>query len=119
MELKDFISASMEGIADGIIEANLKLSGKGFIVSPSAHRINDRLETPIPLVQNIEFNLLVEESSGANIDNKLSIKVLSGGVNTKIEGKQSSTLSFRIPVVYPQFHFLLSEIKIEEFQKQD
>ena len=32
MELKDFITASLENIADGIIESNIKLLNKGFIV---------------------------------------------------------------------------------------
>lgn len=39
MELKDFIAASLEGIADGIIESSIRLSDKGFIVSPSIVRV--------------------------------------------------------------------------------
>jgi hypothetical protein len=113
MELKDFIAASLESIADGIIESSIRLSDKGFIVSPSIMRVNDRSTEPIPLVHDIEFNVFVEESNEVKGEGKAGIKVFSAGINSKKEGKQGTSLSFKIPVIYPQNYFLLSEKMFE------
>lgn len=109
MELKDFIAASLEGIADGIIESSIRLSDKGFIVSPSIRRVNDRSTEHISLVHDIEFNVFVEESNEIKGEGKAGIQVFSAGINNKKEGKQGTSLSFKIPVIYPQNYFLLSE----------
>lgn len=119
MELKDFISASLEGIADGIIESNIKLSDKGFIVSPSIRRLNDRFEQSVPIVHDVEFNVFVEESNENEKAGKTYIKVFSAGINTKKEGKQGTSLSFKIPVIYPQNYFLLSEKTFEHLDDKD
>lgn len=74
MELKDFIAASLEGIADGIIESSIRLSDKGFIVSPSIGRVNDRSTEHISLVHDIEFNVFVEESNEIKGEGKLEYK---------------------------------------------
>ena len=108
MELKDFITASLENIADGIIESNIKLLNKGFIVSPSASRVNDRTTHQIPLVQDIRFNVYVEENNETNVSGKGGLRVLSAGMNAKTEGKYGNSLSFSIPVIYPQNYFLLN-----------
>ena len=76
MELKDFITASLENIADGIIESNIKLLNNG-------------------------------------------LRVLSAGMNAKTEGKYGNSLSFSIPVIYPQNYFLLSEKTFEYFPDKD
>lgn len=119
MELKDFISASLECIANGIIESNIKLSDKGFIVSPSIRRLNDRFEQSVPIVHDIEFNVFVEESNENEKVGKTCIKVFSAGINTKKEGKQGTSLSFKIPVIYPQNYFLLSEKTFEHLDDKD
>lgn len=119
MELKDFISASLEGIANGIIESNIKLSNKGFIVSPSIRRLNDRFEQSVPIVHDVEFNVFVEESNENEKAGKTGIKVFSAGINTKKEGKQGTSLSFKIPVIYPQNYFLLSEKTFEHLDDKD
>ena len=116
MELKDFITASLENIADGIIESNIKLLNKGFIVSPSASRVNDRTTHQIPLVQDIRFNVYVEENNETNVSGKGGLRVLSAGMNAKTEGKYGNSLSFSIPVIYPQNYFLLSEKTLNIFQ---
>ena len=112
MELKDFITASLENIADGIIESNIKLLNKGFIVSPSASRVNDRTTHQIPLVQDIRFNVYVEENNETNVSGKGGLRVLSAGMNAKTEGKYGNSLSFSIPVIYPQIYFLKRRLNI-------
>mgnify|MGYP006919191748 CR=1 FL=1 len=92
MELKDFITASLENIADGIIESNIKLLNKGFIVSPSASRVNNRTTHQIPLVQDIRFNVYVEENNETNVSGKGGLRVLSAGMNAKTEGKYGNSL---------------------------
>lgn len=119
MELKDFISASLEGIADGIIESSIKLSDKGFIVSPSIGRLNDRVESSASIVHNIEFNVFVEESNENKKAGKACIKVFSADINTKREGKQGTSLSFKIPVIYPQNYFSLSEKTFEHLDDEN
>lgn len=119
MELKDFITASLENIADGIIESNIKLLNKGFIVSPSASRVNDRTTHQIPLVQDIRFNVYVEENNETNVSGKGGLRVLSAEMNAKTEGKYGNSLSFSIPVIYPQNYFLLSEKTFEYFPDKD
>lgn len=119
MELKDFIAASLEGIADGIIESNIRLSDKGLIVSPSIKRINDRTEIQTSIVHDIEFNVFVEESNEVKEEGKAGIKILSAGINNKKEGKQGTSLSFKIPVIYPQNYFLLSEKTFDHLDNKE
>lgn len=119
MDLKDFITASLEGIADGIIESSIRLSDKGLIVSPSVKRVNDRSENQIAMVHDIEFNVFVEESNEVKEEGKAGIKVLSAGINNKKEGKQGTSLSFKIPVIYPQNYFLLSEKTFENHDDKE
>nr|DAV72887.1 MAG TPA: hypothetical protein [Caudoviricetes sp.] len=119
MELKDFIAASLEGIADGIIESSIRLSDKGFIVSPSIGRVNDRSTEHISLVHDIEFNVFVEESNEIKGEGKAGIQVFSAGINNKKEGKQGTSLSFKIPVIYPQNYFLLSEKTFEHLDDKE
>ena len=109
MELKDFITASLENIADGIIESNIKLLNKGFIVSPSASRVNDRTTHQIPLVQDIRFNVYVEENNETNVSGKGGLRVLSAGMNAKTEGKYGNSLSFSIKIT---FYFLKRRLNI-------
>lgn len=116
MELKDFITASLENIADGIIESNIKLLNKGFIVSPSASRVNDRTTHQIPLVQDIRFNVYVEENNETNVSGKGGLRVLSAGMNAKTEGKYGNSLSFSIPVIYPQNYFYFLKRRLNIFQ---
>lgn len=118
MELKDFIAASLEGIADGIIESSIRLSDKGLIVSPSVKRVNNRAEIQTSMVHDIEFTVFVEESNEVKEEGKAGIKVLSAGINNKKEGKQGTSLSFKIPVIYPQNYFLLSEKTFEHLDNK-
>ena len=75
--------------------------------------MNDRSTEPISLVHDIEFNVFVEESNEVKGEGKAGIKVFSAGINSKKEGKQGTSLSFKIPVIYPQNYFLLSEKTFE------
>lgn len=116
MELKDFITASLENIADGIIESNIKLLNKGFIVSPSASRVNDRTTHQIPLVQDIRFNVYVEENNETNVSGKGGLRVLSAGMNAKTEGKYGNSLSFSIPVITLKITFYFLKRRLNIFQ---
>ena len=53
-----------------VIRGYIKLLNKGFIVSPSASRVNDRTTHQIPLVQDIRFNVYVEENNETNVSGK-------------------------------------------------
>ena len=65
------------------------------------------------------YNVYVEENNETTVSGKGGLRVLSAGMNAKTEGKYGNSLSFSIPVIYPQNYFLLSEKTFEYFPDKD
>ena len=102
MELKDFISSTIEEISRGILTASEQLKDTNAIVSPIDFQINsqesqaygrtrnpnirDNVERGTRVVQKIDFDIAVtvEDSGKANAGAKISVLSIGigGGVET-------------------------------------
>ncbi len=108
MELKEFISKTLQEVLQGINEAQNELAGKNIgTVVPFTVEGQGTLKPPeISPYQNIKFEVAVniEEKSGSGA----SISVLSALVNGKIQGNSAnanthaSKISFVVPVYYAE-----------------
>lgn len=121
MELKDFVSTSIEQISRGIMEAGENLKNTDAIVSPEDFRVNSDssqafgrtkndnvlkdIDAGTRVVQKVDFDiaLTVDESQSKTAGAKIS--VLSIGIGAE-GGSESTTgtvsrLQFSVPVVFP------------------
>ncbi len=121
MELKDFISSTIEEIARGILEASNQLKDTNAIVSPHDFQINSQesqafgrtknkdYESPADegtrVVQKVEFDIavMVDETDTTSAGAKISVLSigLGGGMETASKTGTSSRISFTVPVVFP------------------
>lgn len=116
MELKDFISETLTQIVEGIEESNKNLAGKkstGKVNPPQIGSINKvdgsgffgfvdlhNLNKPIFLVN---FNVVVEAREGKKGIEVVSSDITLGGqTKAEITSNYQTTLSFSIPLQYPQ-----------------
>lgn len=121
MELKDFVSSSIEQIARGIVDAGTKLSDTDAIVSPEDFQVNSHdsqalgrtrkrefttaREADTRVVQKVDFDIAVtvDESQATNAGAKISVLSIglgAGGESTSKTGT-SSRIQFSVPVVFP------------------
>ena len=117
MDLKEFVSASLSQIAEGIIDANDKLKDKGAYVNPNGvqaysndakayGRLNADFKDHLPLVELVNFDVAVQVESGSQAGGGLKISIASIGVGAEGSSSEShssaSRIRFRVPMVYPQ-----------------
>lgn len=114
MELKDFISNTIEQISLGIIQASEKCSSLGVIVNPDVtvgsngdfvipkkpERIN--LQRRVQLL-DMDIAIVVTESEEGKVDGKIGVSFIGVGADMK-KGKSTaneSRVKFSIPVCLP------------------
>jgi hypothetical protein len=107
MELKVFISETLQSIANGIIEAQNKMP-LGATVNPSD--IREQNNKPHGLnfnpMQDIEFDIAISVLEGS--ETKGGIGVLAGALNLGTSGKSEnsntsqSKIRFTVPMVFSQ-----------------
>lgn len=108
MELKQFVSKTLEEILQGVNEAQQKVAGTHVgTVAPHIPEY-EKLKVPehISCFQNVHFEVAVsvEEKTGS----EASINVLSAIVNGKLRGSsandnaEQSKISFSVPVFFAQ-----------------
>lgn len=108
MELKKFISKTLQEVLQGVNEAQNELAGKnlGTIVPFTVEGAATLKPSEISPYQNIRFEVAVniEEKSGGGA----SISVLSAFVNGKVQvnsanaNTQASKILFVVPVYYAE-----------------
>lgn len=114
MDIKEFLSESINEIVDGVVLAQKKASPKGAIVNPSGlnfeseafpmFNTNDNSATAL-----IDFDLAITISEDKKSDSKLNVSAGFLGIGAKghVEGgsseKESNVhrLKFKIPVHLP------------------
>lgn len=121
MELKNFISSTIEEISRGILEASEKLSDTNAIVNPHDFRINSNesqafgrtkgtdYENPVDegtrVVQKVAFDIAVtvDETDSTSAGGKISVLSIGIGGETESASKTgtSSRINFSVPVVFP------------------
>lgn len=121
MELKDFISSTIEEISRGILAAGENLKDTNAIVSPTDFKINskesqafgrtkpthipDHVEKGTRVVQKIDFDIAVtvDETDKMNAGAKISVLSigLGGGVENSSKTGTNSRIQFSVPVVFP------------------
>ena len=121
MELKDFISSTIEEIARGILTASDQLKDTNAIVSPHNFKINshdsqafgrtknpdivDHVDGNTRVVQKVDFDIAVtvDEADKANAGAKISVLSigLGAGVETESKTGTNSRIKFAVPVVFP------------------
>jgi hypothetical protein len=121
MELKNFVSSTIEEISLGILEAKEKLKGTNAIVSPDHIRTNSvdsqayaRTVKPTKqrdaddytrVVQKVEFDIAVTIDESDKTAAGAKISVLSIGLGGDIENTSktgsSSRIKFFVPIVFP------------------
>jgi len=120
MELKDFISSTIEEISRGILGADEQLKDTNAIVSPHDFRINSENSQAFGrtrkesvryedigtrVVQKVDFDIAVtvDESGKANAGAKISVLSigLGGGVEKTTKSGTVSRIKFAVPVVFP------------------
>lgn len=121
MELKNFISSTIEEIARGILDASERLSDTNAVVSPNDFTINsknsqafgrtkvfsveDHLGQGTRVVQKVEFDIAVtiDETDTAKAGGKISVLSigLGGDMETSSKTGTNSRIRFYVPVVLP------------------
>ena len=121
MELKDFISSTIEEISRGILTASVQLKDTNAIVSPHDFmiysqesqafgrtknpNIPDHVEGETRVVQKIDFDIAVtvDDSDKANAGAKISVLSIGigAGVETTSKTGTNSRIQFSVPVVFP------------------
>lgn len=107
MELKEFISKTLQSIANGIIDAQSKMP-QGTTINPSdtrqvhgkPHGLNENT------IQNVEFDVALTVIEGT--ETKGGIGVLGGALNLGMGGKSETAntlynrIRFSVPMVFSQ-----------------
>jgi aromatic ring-opening dioxygenase LigB subunit len=121
MELKDFISSTIEEISRGILTAGEQLKDTNAIVSPHDFKINsqssqafgrtinpnlvDHVEGGTRVVQKVDFDIAVtiDEADKTNAGAKISVLSIGigAGVETASKTGSISRIQFSVPVVFP------------------
>ncbi|KXI30439.1 trypco2 family protein [Paraglaciecola hydrolytica] len=121
MELKNFISSTIEEISRGILEASENLSDTNAIVSPKDFKINskesqalgrtkpehipDHVEKGTRVVQKIDFDIAVtvDETDKTKAGGKISVLSigLGGDLETSSKTGTNSRIKFSVPIVLP------------------
>lgn len=109
MEIKDFISGVIEGIFDGVLQANEKYALEGVellppIICPTAQggdvlNVNGAIRN----VQNLKFEVIINVENSKNGGYKLSIQNFEFGKNGDKENNSiSNKISFSLKIVPPE-----------------
>lgn len=114
MELKDFISNTIEQISLGVLDASKKCDQHGVIVNPDItigeqgnfcipkHPEHVNIQRRVQLI-DMDIAVTVIESKEGNFEGKLGISFIGVGGNSQ-EGKSTSNenrVKFSIPVCLP------------------
>lgn len=112
MELKEFITAALTEIVQGVADAQKILGENGRFINPELSTQQGTLETQAKhvsvqgqLVQTVDFDIAVTATEGTKTG--AGIKVLAGifdlGANGKSSNEQSavSRIKFAVPVTLP------------------
>jgi len=110
MELKDFVSATLISIVEGVKEAQLKydLVGDNRIINPPV-RVNPTSGEPFVrgglAVQTVEFDVAVSTSESSQSKGGIGILVgiIGGGAQGKSDSASAhmSRIKFTVPVSLP------------------
>jgi len=118
MNLEDFISETIKGIANGINKANEELNDLDCYVNPPkvvfhggdgpevvSAEIAPAEDNPTRLVETIEFDVNVQVSdsteTGGQAGVAISVLKLGTDASSASETQNSSRVSFTVPVVFP------------------
>jgi len=120
MELKEFISSTLEQISRGVLEAGANLQDTNAIVSPHDFRINSEnsqafgrtrkeagsdADEGTRVVQKVDFDIAVtvDETDKANAGARISVLSIGLGVGgeTTTRSGTVSRINFSVPVVFP------------------
>ena len=103
MELRTFISQTLQDIIGGVQDAQHKVPA-GSIV-PAVSQTFKAVETGISEIQAVDFEVTVRADERAGSEAKLSVvaAVIGGGVKGESgkSGGHAATLRFKIPVCLP------------------
>jgi hypothetical protein len=113
MELKDFISATLSGIVEGVVEAQSKVKGLGAHVNPgglmravasaSSDAIWDNQTNNLARVVRFDIALNVEQGTGT----QAKVGVVAGIFGLEAGGESQSKkvavhrVEFAVPVLFP------------------
>lgn len=124
MELKDFISNTIEQVSLGILDASEKCSKYGVIVNPNI-TIGGQGDYCIPKkpehvniqrrvqLLDLDIAVIVIETEDGQVEGKLGISCIGVGGKTQ-EGKSTSNenrVKFSIPVCFPVTNIIGIEAK--------
>ena len=108
MELKDFVSKTLQEILLGVKEAQDEVAGKHVGTVVPVTFTTDDLEQPVKITpfQNVTFEVMVnvEEKAGS----EASISVLGGWINGKAKGNSANSnleatkISFSVPISFSE-----------------
>ena len=122
MELKDFISSTIEEISRGILAAKDQLKDTNAVVSPHNFQVNSKESQAFGrtknedahepqkwqgtrVVQKVDFDIAVTVSDADKSNAAAKISVLSIGIGGAVENVSStgtnSRIQFSVPVVFP------------------
>lgn len=107
MELKDFIKSTFEGIIDGVISSQKYAAEHGAVINPeefgtiTPNAIMNRDNDSISMIQRVDFNLILQQSSEGN--GKIGISVLDiFNINGSVNNSNTNSIFFSVPFVLPK-----------------
>lgn len=115
MELKDFVRESLVQISTGISEASEALKDTDAHINPKNVYVNAdnrqnygrlmRDKTYYPVVELVEFDVVVHASEGTETNGRIGVSIGSigfgaGGKSQELN-KSESRIKFKVPVTFP------------------
>lgn len=104
MELKDFVAATITGIADGILEAQNHAAEHKYKVSPRNEAQNKNIpqDRGGDSLECLEFEVAVTVSKAIGGTAETKIFVVSGDINASLTHEHISRVKFPVWVKWPR-----------------
>ena len=118
MELKDFVSATLLEIVEGVQAAQVKAKKFGSVISPdlgpqaqgTLQKQGVQISNTMQVIEFVEFDVCVTTSNNAEKENEINggIKIqifnLGGSLKEKFlsNNQAQHKIKFKVPLVYPR-----------------
>jgi hypothetical protein len=112
VELKEYVKRVLIDISTAVSEAQQESMTLGAIVNPKYTKAtNDVVSMGLSnggkggtlnnIVQEIQFEILIEDIQESSAGIKGTLQVLAGGINSDESNKKINTIKFKIPICFP------------------
>jgi hypothetical protein len=111
MDLKGFVQRALCDIIEGVAVAQAAKAGSGAVIAPpdlfaEYGDLTERIKAGTGTVQRVEFDLVLDETSGKSGKGGIGVWLGSVGLGaqkqTEVTASSRSRLRFSVPIVLPR-----------------